>query len=251
MFSALKRRLFYHWGGEGTPQWWGRLQFQSLFPWFKAKSQHEFTNSHLLPQKDFISRISYCSPAPSPKKRQRKQNTLLSCIPDNVSLSLVATFNPSEKKKKKGDVKATFAIVTIKFHGQKWLNQCSQATRWRECLLLSNEGKSLLVQMCCIREGRSGLLCSGQGGCGHTGMLGCGEEGMQGCGDARMWGSMDVETQEWGDAEMWGGESLLPDMENPHSPTDISALCAWEWVQFPLQRQSLQEPSNQIFLRTN
>lgn len=47
---------------------------------------------------------------------------------------------------------------------------------------------AIKAQMCCIREGRSALLCLGQGHCGTQGdgdveKKGCGDLGMQGCGE--------------------------------------------------------------------
>lgn len=120
----------------------------------------------------------------------------------------------------KGEVKATFDIVTVEFHGQKCSNQCSQDTDWEECPLLSKEGKPLLTQLCCIRGGRSGLLCSGRGavgipGCGNVGICGRRDVGTQGrrnagaqvywvCEEEELWGCRDVGMLACGEIWMWG-----------------------------------------------
>lgn len=160
----------------------------------------------------------------------------------------------------KGEVKATFDIVTVEFHGQKCSNQCSQDTDWEERPLLSKEGKSLLTQLYCIRRGRSGLLAPagrlwgyrdvGMLGYAEEGMWGLREEGMQGhryigyvrkksCGEVEMWRCWRVGKYGCRDAGRW-------EVENPHSSTDTSALHAWEWFQFLLQHQPPQQPYQRI-----
>lgn len=82
-----------------------------------SKSQHEFTDSHLLLQNHSISRLSGFLPCPL-LKEEAKETVFHSALFQMMSFRLATDFNPLGKKKKVY-AKATFAIVTVEFHGQK------------------------------------------------------------------------------------------------------------------------------------
>lgn len=80
------------------------------------------------------------------------------------------------------------AFLTFEIHGQKWLEQPSQAIHGGKCWPWSNKGTDVLHPR--------GKICTAVLGAGtlwDIGRWGCGEEGMWGPGDAGMWGRRECE----------------------------------------------------------
>lgn len=88
-----------------------------------------------------------------------------------------------------------------------------------------------------------GMLGYAEEGCGDAGKKGC-----RGTSILGMWGRRAVGMRRCGEIWMWGcGDAERWEVEKPHSSTDTSALHAWEWLQFLLQDQPPQRPSQGIF----
>lgn len=218
-------RLFYHWEVRTLPSEEGGSRSQS--PLDSKKISVWLHKSTSAASKLFYFKSKVFVPLPPPQRKGIGNRTVCLAVLQKIHLLVYLLLLNFSERKKKGWCKSNICYCHCWVPWWEMMESLLPSHSLRGVSAAEQWGKDPLERMRSIREGRVWAAVLRQG---SVEMWKCG-----GCRDVRRW---------W--PPSWRGKS-----SQVHRSTDTSVLCAWGWVWFPLQLQSPQQPSNQLFLGMN